>query len=192
MLGRSNIPQPTAAAFRSTFGLATNPPTITVVGTDPRHRRRRIGSPARHGNGRVRWPPVPPCSSSRAHHRSPAPVLTPLALYAVDNNIGDILTLSYGECESDGTAAGTAFWNTLWQQAAAQGQTVFVSAGDTGAAGCDAPTNTVASEGLRRQRPGLFRLQRGSRRQHVRRLRPHPVLVDEFRNPLHLRARLHA
>ncbi len=147
VLGRSNIPLPIAAAFRSTFGLSTNPPTITVVGTDP-----GIGDDVSEALLDTEWAGALATGASVQLVTS-APSLTgsgvdTAALYAVDNNIGDILTLSYGECESDGTAAGTAFWNTLWQQAAAQGQTVFVSAGDTGAAGCDAPTNTVASEGF--------------------------------------------
>jgi subtilase family serine protease len=36
----------------------------------------------------------------------------------------------------------------LWQQAAAQGITVFVSSGDSGAAGCDSASSSRASHGL--------------------------------------------
>src|SRR5262249_22982673 len=34
------------------------------------------------------------------------------------------------------------FFNSLWQQAAAQGMSVFVAAGDSGSAGCDDPAST--------------------------------------------------
>jgi Pro-kumamolisin, activation domain/Bacterial Ig-like domain (group 3) len=69
------------------------------------------------------------------------------AIYIVDNNIAPILSESYGACESSLGTAGNAFINGLWQQAAAQGITVVVSAGDDGSAGCDDPS-TPASGGL--------------------------------------------
>jgi len=53
---------------------------------------------------------------------------------------------SFGLCESSLGAGGNDFWNSLWQQAVAQGITSFVSSGDSGAAGCDkqnASTGTV-------------------------------------------------
>jgi hypothetical protein len=62
------------------------------------------------------------------------------ALYIVDNNLAPILSESYGACEADLGTTGNAFYNTLWQQAAAEGITVDVAAGDTGSAGCD-PTS---------------------------------------------------
>jgi hypothetical protein len=61
-----------------------------------------------------------------------------LAAYrAVEDNQAGIISVSYGECEMELGQAGNAFWSALWQQAAAQGQSVFVSAGDGGSAGCD-------------------------------------------------------
>jgi len=59
------------------------------------------------------------------------------ALYAVDNNIAPIISDSYGNCEAALLTAGNQFYNSLWEQAAAQGITVSVAAGDTGSAGCD-------------------------------------------------------
>lgn len=48
-----------------------------------------------------------------------------------------IFSVSYGLCETfNGAAANQAYYNT-YQQAAAQGVSVFVSSGDEGAAGCD-------------------------------------------------------
>jgi subtilase family serine protease len=73
------------------------------------------------------------------------------ALYIVDNNVAPILSESYGACESSLGTAGNAFYNSMWQQAAAQGITVLIAAGDNGPAACD-PDDSVdpnaASQGL--------------------------------------------
>jgi subtilase family serine protease len=74
------------------------------------------------------------------------------AIYIVDNNVAPILSESYGACEAGLGSGGNAFYNSLWQQAAAQGITVVISAGDNGSAGCDpaaAPANQdAAADGL--------------------------------------------
>jgi subtilase family serine protease len=54
----------------------------------------------------------------------------------VDNNLADIVSLSYGEYEGY-YPPQDAMFNNLWEQAASQGQTVVVSAGDSGAAAED-------------------------------------------------------
>ncbi len=48
-----------------------------------------------------------------------------------------VMSISFGACEALAGAAGVAFWDTLFQQAAAEGISVLVSSGDSGAAGCD-------------------------------------------------------
>ncbi len=64
-----------------------------------------------------------------------------------------IMSLSYLECETDNgpgtTLEGNAFVNNLWQQAAGEGVSVFVAAGDNAAAGCDDfNTATFATTGI--------------------------------------------
>ncbi len=59
------------------------------------------------------------------------------AIRAVDDDVASVLSTSYGECEQNIGAAGNQFWAAIWEQAAAQGQTSLVSAGDGGSAGCD-------------------------------------------------------
>lgn len=49
-----------------------------------------------------------------------------------------IISLSYGECEAMNGAAANAAYSSIYQQAVARGISVFVSAGDEGAASCDA------------------------------------------------------
>jgi subtilase family serine protease len=72
------------------------------------------------------------------------------AVDIIDNNLGDILSYSYGACEPALTSSYTvtgapnnpyssanAFYAAEWQQAATQGITVIVASGDNGSAGCD-------------------------------------------------------
>jgi subtilase family serine protease len=54
-----------------------------------------------------------------------------------------IMSLSFIECEASQGPSGNAYLNGLWQQAAGEGVSVFVAAGDGGAAGCD-DFNTAA------------------------------------------------
>lgn len=48
-----------------------------------------------------------------------------------------VLSSSYGACELDMGTTGNQFYNSTWQQAAAEGITVLSSTGDSGSAGCD-------------------------------------------------------
>jgi Pro-kumamolisin, activation domain/Bacterial Ig-like domain (group 3) len=67
-------------------------------------------------------------------------------LYIIDNNLADVMSESFGGCEADVTSAEAAGIASLAQQAAAQGITYVVSAGDSGSAGCDDPhTETLAT-----------------------------------------------
>src|SRR5467141_1534589 len=48
-----------------------------------------------------------------------------------------IMSISYGQCETVNGAAANTSYNSAYQQAVAEGVSVFVAAGDSGAAGCD-------------------------------------------------------
>ena len=49
-----------------------------------------------------------------------------------------IISVSYGECEAELGPSGNAYVDGLWEQGAIEGSSVIVSAGDEGAASCDA------------------------------------------------------
>ena len=70
------------------------------------------------------------------------------AIYIVDNNLAPVMSYSYGQCELFLGTSGNAFYKTLWQQAAAQGITVLLASGDSGAAGCDSAGVQGASDGI--------------------------------------------
>ncbi len=68
---------------------------------------------------------------------------------AVNDNLVDVLNVSFGECEGGLAYAGNQFFAAMWEQAAAQGISVTVSSGDSGSAGCDDPNSqTQAYYGL--------------------------------------------
>ena len=98
----------------------------------------------------------------------------------MSNNLADVLSLSYGACEQDFGDADTAFYTNVWAQAAAQGISVLVASGDSGAAGLrvlDATTSSSAE----RERPRLVAVRHVRRRDAVPR-HGDPVDVLEFRN----------
>jgi subtilase family serine protease len=60
-----------------------------------------------------------------------------------------IVSISYGECEALNGATANAAYNTTYQQATAEGMSVYVSSGDEGAASCDADkTNSTHGIGV--------------------------------------------
>jgi Pro-kumamolisin, activation domain/Bacterial Ig-like domain (group 3) len=65
--------------------------------------------------------------------------------YIVDNNLAQVMSISFGLCEQELGPPENQFLNGMAQQAAAQGISVFVSAGDDGAAACDDPNNPLAT-----------------------------------------------
>jgi subtilase family serine protease len=67
------------------------------------------------------------------------------AIYIVDNNLAPVVSDSYGSCEA---YENSGFYGVMWEQAAAQGMTVMVAAGDSGSAGCDNPNSPAAQYGL--------------------------------------------
>jgi subtilase family serine protease len=73
-------------------------------------------------------------------------------LIAVQNLISGsnpppVISISYGLCEVENGAAANAAYNAAFQQAAAEGVSVFVAAGDEGAASCDRDTQ-AATHGI--------------------------------------------
>jgi subtilase family serine protease len=67
-------------------------------------------------------------------------------IYAIEYGIGNIISLSYGQCEPD---LGQSFFNeyeSFFQQASAQGQTIINSAGDSGSSACYGDGSAASSQ----------------------------------------------
>ncbi|HYT21838.1 MAG TPA: Ig-like domain repeat protein [Candidatus Polarisedimenticolia bacterium] len=144
IIGFSSIDVNDARAFRTLFGLPANDPIIVNNGPDP-----GINGEEGEADLDVQWSgAVAP--KATIHYINSEGTLTsdPLFLgaeYVVDNNSDDVMSLSFGVCEAGLGATTNAFINTLWEQAAAQGITITVSAGDNGGAGCDDFNTAVAA-----------------------------------------------
>jgi subtilase family serine protease len=63
------------------------------------------------------------------------------------SSVPAIVSISYGECEVENGATANAAYNTTYKQAVTEGTSVFVSAGDEGAASCNAD-QTKATYGI--------------------------------------------
>jgi subtilase family serine protease len=66
----------------------------------------------------------------------------------IDNSLADVMSLSYGDTEIGYTAGNYAFQDALYAQAATQGQSVFISSGDSGSDVADQNTTGTATSGI--------------------------------------------
>ncbi len=66
----------------------------------------------------------------------------------IDNSLSDVMSLSYGDSEINFTSGDYTFLDTMYAQAATQGQSIFVSAGDPGSDVNDQNTSGTATSGI--------------------------------------------
>lgn len=147
ILGRSNVVLGDIQQFRSAMNLQANPLVVVVNGSDP----GLVSGDQGESDLDLEWAGAVAPGATVKFITSKTTGTTDgidlSAQYAVSNNVADVISLSYGQCEASmGTAAVTHFHN-LWQQAVAQGMTVVVSSGDSGAAGCDSASASAATHG---------------------------------------------
>ncbi|MDP9012637.1 MAG: protease pro-enzyme activation domain-containing protein [Pseudomonadota bacterium] len=148
--GDSDINLADVQTFRSFFGLPANTPIKIFNGTSPGYTASRTENTLD-----VEW------SGAVAKNATITLVITAgtasaqvengeifSAQYIVDNDLAPVMSLSYGYCELKSGTALNATFNTMWQQAAAEGISVFVSAGDQASAGCDLGFPQAARDGL--------------------------------------------
>ena len=148
IVGETNINVNDVNSFRSLFGLPAKAPQVILNGADP----GIVGDEPEavldvSWSGAVAKNATVDLVVSASTETASGVDLS--ALYIVDNDLAPVMSESYGECESALGNAGNAFYNALWQQAAAEGITVLVSAGDSGSAVCDNfDTQSFAYNGL--------------------------------------------
>lgn len=148
IVGRSDISLPDVRSFRSTFGLPANVPNVVTNGPDPGSSVADDVDEAMldtEWSGAVAEKATIDFVTSASTQTSDGVFLS--AQYIVNHNLAPIMSVSYGLCEAYLGASANSFLNALWEQAAAEGISVFVSAGDSGAAGCDASSATKATQG---------------------------------------------
>jgi subtilase family serine protease len=128
----SNIDLTLVSNFQQLFGLPSNPPQVIIDGDDPgdvpdadieTYLDVEISGA------------IAPQSAIDLYISDGGSLADPLAfaaIRAVDDNAASVLSASFGQCEGILGDSGNQFWGTLWEQAAAQGQTVMVATGDSG------------------------------------------------------------
>jgi Pro-kumamolisin, activation domain/Bacterial Ig-like domain (group 3) len=133
IINESNIDLSLVNDYRQLFHLANNPPQVIVDGEDP----GTLGGIDIEAYLDVEVSgAVAPDATINLYISNGGGLEDPLALAAlraIEDNQASVLSVSFGECESGLTVAGNQLWAGLWEQAAAQGQTVLVASGDSGA-----------------------------------------------------------
>lgn len=136
IISLSNVDPAIVAAYRSLFGLPAGTLNVIVDGSDPGQKFDVVEA---HLDVEAAGA-VAPGATINLYAAASTTVQDGLILAAqraVDDDQATVLSTSYGTCEKALGSAGNLFWAGVWEQAAAQGQTSFVSAGDGGSAGCD-------------------------------------------------------
>jgi subtilase family serine protease len=156
IINESNINVDLVNQFRSIFNLPVNPPTVIIDGNDP--GIEGINDPdgpnyaADETYIDVEWSgAVAPGAHVDLIIAADTDLESGLYLaaeHAIYNDVAPIMSLSFGSCEA-GLGSTNLYLDELMEQAAAQGITVMVSAGDGGVAGCDNfNSSEYATQGL--------------------------------------------
>jgi hypothetical protein len=138
IVGESNINVQDVKDFRTMFGLSANfsASNVIVNGEDP-----GIADSEDEADLDVQWSGAVAPGARIDFVTSASTETTPginlSALYIVDHNLDAVMSESFGGCEQAIGTTFNQFFNSLWEQASAEGITVIVSAGDNGSAGCD-------------------------------------------------------
>ena len=136
IVGRTQIHLADVQNFRSRFNLPANDPATIVNGDDPGDVG---GGEESEADLDVEWSgaaaPGAAVTLVVSNSTDATDGVDLSAQYIVDNNLADVMSESFGDCESDPTG-NADFYAALWSQAAAQGITAVVSSGDAGPAGC--------------------------------------------------------
>jgi hypothetical protein len=142
IVGETDINPQDAADFRNLFDLPAqtaangNPLNIIVDGPDP-----GFNGDESEADIDVQWSgavaPYATIDFVTSQSTETTSGIDLSALYIVDNNLAPVMSESYGACELALGTTGNQFYNALWEEAAAQGISVFISSGDSGSATCD-------------------------------------------------------
>jgi pseudomonalisin len=145
IVGRSNINLADVSEFRAKSGLQANNPTVILVNTNP----GLVAGDQDESTLDVEWSgAVAPAATLKfvvAASTATTDGIDLSALYIVNHLTTHVMSTSYGNCEQDMGSTELALYSGLWQQAASEGISSFVSSGDAGAAGCYGGSSTSAS-----------------------------------------------
>ena len=149
ILGRSDVYLSDIEAFRTLFNLPFGDPSIIYPNGDP----GILDGDDEESTLDLEWAgAVAPKASIQfisGNSSYSTDGIDIAAAYAVDHRSAPILSLSYGSCEQGTSTSEIQFYTRTWAQAAAEGITVLVAAGDSGSSSCTDPSASFdASFGL--------------------------------------------
>jgi subtilase family serine protease len=149
IVGKSRVVASDISNYESLAGLASEQPNVILAGTDP-----GVASGANVGFASEATLDV-----DRVIGTAPGAQVdlvisadsttddgVDLAMAYNINTLHDpIMTVSFGSCEAQNGSAETEYLNSEFETAASEGISTFVSAGDSGVAGCDTPFSPVTA-----------------------------------------------
>jgi len=145
IVGRSNINVSDVTAFRTAAGLPANNPSILLVSANP----GLVAGDQDESTLDVEWSgAVAPAAAVKlvvGESTGATDGVDLSAQFIVNHTTAPVVSVSYGTCEQHMGSTELAFYNGLWEQAASQGMSVLVAAGDAGAAGCDSGGDSTGS-----------------------------------------------
>ena len=148
VVARTNITMQDIQDFQNSFGVPNNLPQIVVNGPDPGDIG---GGDEAEAVLDASWSAaLAPAATVKLVVSASTGTTDGVDLseeYIINNNLADVMTESYGDCEANYTQAEGQFYSSLAQQAAAQGITYTVASGDSGATGCDDPGSVTVASG---------------------------------------------
>jgi hypothetical protein len=145
IVGRSDISLSDVEAFRTVFGLPFNDPTMLYANGDP----GVVPGDDEEAILDVEWSGAVAPKATIDYVIGATTYSTDgvdiSAAYIVDNAVAPIMSVSFGSCEQQSSQDDLDFYHDLWEQAAAEGISVFVSSGDAGSSMCDVPDEYLAT-----------------------------------------------
>jgi subtilase family serine protease len=144
VIDASNIDISLVSDYQQLFGIPNNPPQVIIDGDDPGDVP---GDDIETYLDVEISGAMAPKSTVNLYISNGGLLADPNefgAIRAVEDNVASVLSVSFGQCESILGNAGNQFWASLWEQAAAQGQTVLVAAGDSGPTCDEALPNSIS------------------------------------------------
>ena len=151
IIGRSRVNSADITNYQAAVGLAAKLPNTIIppLGADPGQSGTGDQGEATLDVQRVLGT-APGAQADLVVSTNAAGGLRTAIQYNVQTLLDPVMTISFGACEVNAGYANVELYTNLFAQAAAEGISVFVSAGDSAAAGCDPdfttpPASQVAS-----------------------------------------------
>ena len=146
VIGRSNFDTQDVLTFREIAGLSATIPNVILDGADPGNlgggEEAEAVLDATWSGALAPFALVDFVLSASTNSTDGVDLSE---VYAIDHNLGDVMTESFGSCEGFASQSEAQAISALAEQAAAQGITYMVSSGDSGAEGCANPNLNSAN-----------------------------------------------